>query len=72
MTHWARFQRSQSSCTRSNASNKRFIVHVHVDDKEWLEQVGIGNSDSEQKSRAILTIEGCAKAMMSLSHAQMM
>ena len=71
MTHQARFQSSQCSCTRS--------VHVHAhtdddddDDKTWPEQDGIGNLDSEQMARAILTIDGRVKAMMSLSHAQMM
>ena len=72
MTHWERFQSSQCSCTRSNARNERFFVHENADDKEWLEQVGIGNSDSEQKARATLTIDDWAKTMMSLSLAQMM
>ena len=73
MTHSVRFQSSQCSGTRSNAGNERFFVHVHAcHDKTWLEQVGIGNLDSEHMASAFLTIDGCVKAMMSLSRAQIM
>ena len=52
---------------------QRIFMLVHANnDKAWLGQVGIGNPDSEQMVRAIFTIAGCAKAVMSLSHAQMM